>query len=193
MSRVVWVLALYLLDYYCCVQCCTSESLFSAPKVALRILCLRTRQRSMTTSGLPMTISVETLMLILLSVTTGLLLVAVVVSGYLISRKITHRNNELDRARQALADRVSRYQENQRQLQDIVIKLNGEMKQLKAEVEQQQQQVDETPALRPVQDYERVVSLFAQGKADVSVAQAMGLSRGEAELLSLMADRNTQQ
>lgn len=145
-----------------------------------------------------MPVTLETAMLILLCVITGLLLVAVLSSGYLISRRVTQRSNDLDSARQALANRVAQYQENQRQLQDIVIKLNGEIKHLKSVVEDQQQvqQIQspvEPAAGRPVQDYERVVSLFSQGKADASVAQAMGLSRGEAELISLMADRKPQQ
>lgn len=145
-----------------------------------------------------MPVTLETAMLILLCVITGLLLVAVLSSGYLISRRVTQRSNDLDSARQALANRVAQYQENQRQLQDIVIKLNGEIKHLKSVVEDQQQaqQIQspvEPAAGRTVQDYERVVSLFSQGKADASVAQAMGLSRGEAELISLMADRKPQQ
>ena len=41
-------------------------------------------------------------------------------------------------------------------------------------------------------DYERIVSLFTQGKADLSVAQAMGLSRGEADLISRLAARSSQ-
>lgn len=140
-----------------------------------------------------MPVTMETALLILLCVITGLLLIAVLSSGYLISRRVNRRSNELDRARRVLTKRVGQYYENQRELQNIVIKLNAEIKQLKGEVADQQfQQQPDSASGRPVQDYERVVSLFSQGKADASVAQAMGLSRGEAELLSLMADRKPQ-
>jgi biopolymer transport protein ExbB/TolQ len=135
-----------------------------------------------------MSLQLESFLLLALCVITGLLLAAVVGSGYTLSRRITQRSADLELSRQKLAARVSRYQDNQKKLQEIVLKLNGEIKQLKEVVEDQQQsQVDS--ATRPTQDYERVVSLFAQGKADASVAQAMGLSRGEAELISLMAQR----
>ena len=115
-----------------------------------------------------MPVTLETAMLILLCVITGLLLVAVLGSGYLVSRRATQRCNDLDNVRQALARRVAQYQNNQRQLQDIVIKLNGEIKHLQSVVEDQQQAQQmrthgEPAAGRPVQDYERVVSLFSQG------------------------------
>jgi len=138
-----------------------------------------------------MTLPLETVLFSAFFVITGFVLAIVIGAGFVLSRRLTRRYADLDAAREQLAKRVTGHQTNQQQLQQIVVKLNAEIQQLKAVVEDAQQQQTEQ-SLRPVQDYERIVSLFTQGKADLSVAQAMGLSRGEADLISRLAARSSQ-
>ncbi|MEJ2680276.1 MAG: hypothetical protein P8144_02020, partial [Gammaproteobacteria bacterium] len=128
------------------------------------------------------------------AVVTGALIIAVIL-GFVLVKSLQRHRESVTSAQKELAQRVERYNHQQTRLQDIVVTLNHEMKRMKNLVQEQQLVHEQQLAQRTVygdgvKDYERLAGLFSCGQVDVSMAQAMGLSRAEAELVAHMAKAN---